>query len=383
MDEPTGGLDVSVQARLLDLLRGLVADSASPSIIVTHDLAVARLLSHRMMVMKDGRVDRDRADRPGARRSARALHPAARLLDPAGCMTRMHRHAMVRLDGVAKTLHHASARRRRLPRRRATSPSRSRAGECVVLGGPSGAGKSLDPEDGLRQLPRRRRQHPGRATAASWSTSPAPTPRARARRCAARRIGYVSQFLRVVPRVARARRRRRAAASRAASTRDEARERAPRELLARLNLPRAAVAPAAGDLLRRRAAARQHRPRLHRRASDPAARRADRLARRRQPRGRRRADPREASAAGVGAPRHLPRRRGARAVADRVIDVTALSQPERLADEPMHDCVIRERQGRAAGRGRRAAGSRSTTGASPRSARAARRSAASISAATC
>ena len=30
MDEPTGGLDVSVQARLLDLLRGLVADSGSP-----------------------------------------------------------------------------------------------------------------------------------------------------------------------------------------------------------------------------------------------------------------------------------------------------------------------------------------------------------------
>ena len=56
MDEPTGGLDVSVQARLLDLLRGLVADLGLAVIVVTHDLAVARLLSHRMMVMKDGRV---------------------------------------------------------------------------------------------------------------------------------------------------------------------------------------------------------------------------------------------------------------------------------------------------------------------------------------
>ena len=45
MDEPTGGLDVSVQARLLDLLRGLVADLGLAVIIVTHDLAVARLLS--------------------------------------------------------------------------------------------------------------------------------------------------------------------------------------------------------------------------------------------------------------------------------------------------------------------------------------------------
>ncbi|WP_454853236.1 phosphonate C-P lyase system protein PhnK [Rhizobium binxianense] len=56
MDEPTGGLDVSVQARLLDLVRGLVNDLGLSAIIVTHDLAVARLLSHRMMVMKDGFV---------------------------------------------------------------------------------------------------------------------------------------------------------------------------------------------------------------------------------------------------------------------------------------------------------------------------------------
>lgn len=56
MDEPTGGLDVSVQARMLDLLRGLVSELGLAVIVVTHDLAVARLLSHRIMVMKDGNV---------------------------------------------------------------------------------------------------------------------------------------------------------------------------------------------------------------------------------------------------------------------------------------------------------------------------------------
>jgi putative phosphonate transport system ATP-binding protein len=56
MDEPTGGLDVSVQARLLDLLRALVRNLGLAAVIVTHDLAVARLLTDRIMVMKDGEV---------------------------------------------------------------------------------------------------------------------------------------------------------------------------------------------------------------------------------------------------------------------------------------------------------------------------------------
>ncbi|OOY10946.1 phosphonate C-P lyase system protein PhnK [Thioclava marina] len=56
MDEPTGGLDVSVQARLLDLLRGLVRDMGLSVILVTHDLAVARLLADRLMVMQGGHV---------------------------------------------------------------------------------------------------------------------------------------------------------------------------------------------------------------------------------------------------------------------------------------------------------------------------------------
>jgi putative phosphonate transport system ATP-binding protein len=56
MDEPTSGLDVSVQARLLDLLRQLNRHMQLAVVIVTHDLAVARLLAHRMVVMHRGSV---------------------------------------------------------------------------------------------------------------------------------------------------------------------------------------------------------------------------------------------------------------------------------------------------------------------------------------
>jgi putative phosphonate transport system ATP-binding protein len=56
MDEPTGGLDVSVQARLLDLIRALVAELGLAVLIVTHDIAAARLLAHRILVMRHGQV---------------------------------------------------------------------------------------------------------------------------------------------------------------------------------------------------------------------------------------------------------------------------------------------------------------------------------------
>ena len=56
MDEPTGGLDVSVQARLLDLLRSLVRNLHLSVILVTHDIGVVRLLAHRLMVMQGGQV---------------------------------------------------------------------------------------------------------------------------------------------------------------------------------------------------------------------------------------------------------------------------------------------------------------------------------------
>ena len=56
LDEPTSGLDVSVQAKLLDLLRRLTRQLGLAAVLVTHDLAVARLLADRTMVMQRGRV---------------------------------------------------------------------------------------------------------------------------------------------------------------------------------------------------------------------------------------------------------------------------------------------------------------------------------------
>lgn len=56
MDEPTGGLDVSVQAKLLDLIRSLVRTLHLSVILVTHDIGVVRLLAHRLMVMQNGVV---------------------------------------------------------------------------------------------------------------------------------------------------------------------------------------------------------------------------------------------------------------------------------------------------------------------------------------
>ena len=56
MDEPTGGLDVSVQAKLLDMIRSLVTQLNLSVIMVTHDLAVARLLCHRLLVMQKSQI---------------------------------------------------------------------------------------------------------------------------------------------------------------------------------------------------------------------------------------------------------------------------------------------------------------------------------------
>lgn len=56
LDEVTTGLDVSVQARVLDLLRSLTRELGLATIVVSHDLGVIRLLTSRTLVMKNGTI---------------------------------------------------------------------------------------------------------------------------------------------------------------------------------------------------------------------------------------------------------------------------------------------------------------------------------------
>jgi putative phosphonate transport system ATP-binding protein len=56
LDEVTTGLDVSVQARVLDLIRNLQRELKLSIVVVSHDLGVIRLLTKRTIVMKQGRI---------------------------------------------------------------------------------------------------------------------------------------------------------------------------------------------------------------------------------------------------------------------------------------------------------------------------------------
>lgn len=56
LDEPTTGLDASVAAGVLDLIRGLLEDLGIAAVVVSHDFAVIEMLTTRSVVMHHGRI---------------------------------------------------------------------------------------------------------------------------------------------------------------------------------------------------------------------------------------------------------------------------------------------------------------------------------------
>lgn len=86
-DEAVSALDVSIRAQIIDLLIALQAEMGLSMIFISHDLAVVREISHRVLVLYMGRVvemaDRDQLYAAAHHPYTKALLSAAPIPDPA------------------------------------------------------------------------------------------------------------------------------------------------------------------------------------------------------------------------------------------------------------------------------------------------------------
>ena len=121
-DEAVSALDVSIRAQIIDLLIQLQAEMGLAMIFISHDLAVVREISHRVLVLYMGRVmelaDRDRIWQAPQHPYTRALLSAAPIPDPAVERTRTR----LKLTGEPPSPMDPKTAYRFLPSRLASGP---------------------------------------------------------------------------------------------------------------------------------------------------------------------------------------------------------------------------------------------------------------------
>lgn len=103
-DEPVSALDLSTQARVLDLFIEIQERTGIAYLFISHDLAVVRAISHRVAVMHAGRIveqgDADAVTRDPQDPYTRRLLLSAPVPDPVEQARRRHaRRALVEGEG--------------------------------------------------------------------------------------------------------------------------------------------------------------------------------------------------------------------------------------------------------------------------------------------
>ena len=80
LDEPTTGLDATVEASVLDLVRSLQAETNAAVLLIAHNLGVIRTLCDRVGVMYAGKIVEEGDAASGLREPAAPVHPRAAAL---------------------------------------------------------------------------------------------------------------------------------------------------------------------------------------------------------------------------------------------------------------------------------------------------------------
>ena len=128
-DEPTTALDVTIQAQILDLLRGLQKERGMALVLVTHNMGVVAEMARRVAVMYAGQVVEERARRRAVRGAAASVHRGAARGDaraPATAATRL-----ATIPGVVPGLYDRPPGCLFAPRCAYATPRRARSGPAL------------------------------------------------------------------------------------------------------------------------------------------------------------------------------------------------------------------------------------------------------------